>query len=225
MSPAFDEASATARCAQALAAAAPRAKVGVFTTQGGRIDSGDWARLNLIKTTSVQFAYLNPLDEKRGVLRLFPGDTLTQARILYADASRIDALLKLKRSGGWDVRPNMHFGYREDGHAWLRPTADLEAYTNYWLAAMPRASELKRNEWSKFMAELFSRDIASDGDQEIFDAAFTSTKRDVASPRPGLWCEKKMDTALDEPARLAEEIRIHLRSILRALYEPLHTID
>jgi hypothetical protein len=222
---AFDEALATARCQRALAAAAPRAKVGVFATQGGRIESGDWARLALIKTTSVQFAYLNPLDEQRAVLRLFPGDTLTQARVLYADASRIDALLKLKRRGEWDLRPNMHFGYREGGQAWLWPTADVEAYTNYWLAAMPRTGELKRDEWPDFMAELLSRGMASNGDQEIFDAAFTSTKRNVASPRPGLWCERRMDTTLDHCDRLAEEIRIHLRDILQALHEPIHTVD
>ena len=63
----------TERCRQALALAAPRAEVGVFPTQGGRIESGNWARLTLSKTTSVQFAYLNPLDQKQVVLRLFPG--------------------------------------------------------------------------------------------------------------------------------------------------------
>ena len=147
---------ATERCRQALALAAPRAEVGVFPTQGGRIDSGTWARLTLLKTTSVQYAYLNPLDSKQVALRVFPGDTLTQARALYADASRIDGVLKLKRQREWDVQPNMHFGFRESGQAWLSTTADVEAYTNYWLAAMQRTSSVKREQWPKFMAELLS---------------------------------------------------------------------
>jgi hypothetical protein len=150
---------------------------------------------------------------------------LTQARLLYADAGRIDALLKLDRHGDWKLHPNMHFGYREGGHAWLRPTADVETYTSYWLAAMPRTGELKRPEWPQFMAELFRRGIANDGDQEIFDAAFTNTKRTVASPRPGLWCDKKMEATLDQLDQLAEEIRTQLRVILRALREPLTTVD
>jgi hypothetical protein len=213
----------TERCRQALALAAPRAEVGVFPTQGGRIESGDWARLTLSKTTSVQFAYLNPLDQKQVVLRVFPGDTLTQARTLYTDASRIDGLLKLKRQGEWEVKPNMHFGFRESGQAWLHPTADVEAYTNYWLAAMQRTGSIKRDEWPKFMAELFSRGIASNGDQATFDAHFTATKRNVASPRPGLWCERTMNYTTQKTDLLAAEIADSLKVILRALREPLVT--
>jgi hypothetical protein len=213
----------TERCRQVLALAAPRAEVGVFPTQGGWIESGDWARLTLLKTTSLQFAYLNPLDSEQVVLRVFPGDTLTQARTLYANTTRIDGLLKLRRQGEWEVKPNMHFGFRESGQAWLRPSADVEAYTNYWLAAMPRTGTVKREEWPKFMAELFSRGIASDGDQAIFDAHFTATKRNVASPRPGLWCERVMNYATQQADLLAAEIVDSLRVILRALREPVVT--
>jgi hypothetical protein len=212
---------ATERCRQALSLAAPSSEVGVFATQGGRIESGEWARLTLQKTTSVQFAYLSPLDSEQVVLRVFPGDTLTQARTLYADASRIDALRKLKRQREWEVKPNMHFGFRESGQAWLHPTADVEAYTSYWLAAMQRTGAVAREEWPKFMAELFSRGIASAGDQEIFDAHFTITKRNSASPRPGLWCERAMTYTIHQPDLLAAEVTNCLRVILRALREPL----
>jgi hypothetical protein len=211
----------TERCRQALALAAPSAAVGVFPTHGGRIESGDWARLTLQKTNSVQFAYLNPLDSKQVVLRVFPGDTLTQARTLYADASRIDALRKLKQQGEWEIKPNMHFGFRESGQAWLHPTVDVEAYTSYWLAAMQRTGAVKRDEWPKFMAELFSRGIASDGDQAIFDAHFTATKRNSASPRPGLWCERAMTYTPNQTDLLAAEVANSLRVVLRALREPL----
>ena len=213
----------TERCRQALALAAPSAEVGVFPTHGGRIESGDWARLTLSKTTSVQFAYLNPVDSKQVVLRVFPGDTLTQARTLYSDASRIDRLRKLKQQGEWGVRPNMHFGFRESGQAWLHPTVDVDAYTSYWLAAMQRTGAVTREEWPKFMAELFSRGIAGDGDQEIFDAHFTATKRNSASPRPGLWCERAMTYTTHQTDLLAAEVANSLRVVLHALREPLAT--
>jgi hypothetical protein len=210
----------TERCRQTLVLAAPSAEVGVFPTHGGSIESGDWARLTLSKTTSVQFAYLNAVDSTQVVLRVFPGGSLSHARTLYADASRIDALRKLKQQGEWEVKPNMHFGFREIGQAWLHPTADVEAYTSYWLAAMQRTSSVKRDDWPKFMAELFSRGIASDGDQEIFDAHFTGTKLNSASPRPGLWCERAMTYTARQTELLAAEVANSLRVVLRALREP-----
>lgn len=216
---------AVSLCRQALSLAAPRAPVSVLETRGGRIESGEWARLDLLRTASVQFAYLNPLDDQAAVLRVFPGDTLTQARVLYADSGRVDALLALDRRGDWKIRPNMHFGYREGGHAWMHSTISVESYVDYWLAATPRLGELKRPEWPAFMAELLKRGIAGAGDQQIFDAAFTDTKRNVASPRPGLWCERKLEATLNELEELSEEIRRQLRVILHVLREPSDTVD
>jgi hypothetical protein len=214
---------ATQSCREVLSLAAPRAVVDVYPTNGGRIESGDWARLDLLRTTTVQFAYLNPLDERRVVLRVFPGDTLSQARVLYKDATRIDSLLRLKRSGDWIVKPNMHFGFREGGHAWLDTSVDVESYTNYWLAAMQRTGQLDRDEWPKFMDELVRRGIASPEDSAVFDKAFTETKRKSASPRPGLWCERAMSNTLDQRDALAAEVVDQLSVVLRALREPLTT--
>jgi hypothetical protein len=118
----------------------------------------------------------------------------------------------------------MHFGFRQSGQAWLHPTVDIEAYTSYWLAAMQRTSAVKREEWPKFMAELLSRGIASPGDQEIFDAHFTVTKRNSASPRPGLWCERAMTYTIHQTDLLAAEVANSLRVVLRALREPLATL-
>ena len=61
----------------------------------------------------------------------------------------------------------MHFGFRESGQAWLNSTADVVAYTNYWLAAMQRTGAIKREDWPRFMAELFSRGIATDLAQQL----------------------------------------------------------
>jgi hypothetical protein len=211
------------RCRQALAVAAPRAEVGVFPTQCGNVESADSARLTLLTTTTVQFAYLVPSAEKQVVLRVFPGDTLTQARALYGNNRRIDALLKLRRDGEWEVKPNMHFGFRESGQAWLHPTADVGAYTNYWLAAMQRTGSVKRADWPKFMVEMLSRGIAGSGDQEIFDAHFTATQRNTASPRPGLWCERALTYSITQTELLAAEVVEALSVVLRALREPLVT--
>jgi hypothetical protein len=73
------------------------------------------------------------------------------------------------------------------------------------------------------MAELFSRGIAGEGDQAIFDAHFTATKRTSASPRPGLWCERAMTYSVRQTDLLAAEVANSLNVVLRALREPLAT--
>src|SRR5581483_1093168 len=81
-------------CADALQFASPRRTVEIPRTQGGLVHGGRWPRLTLGRTKTVQYAYLLP-DGEGASLRLFPGDTLTQARELYADSARIDAVLRL----------------------------------------------------------------------------------------------------------------------------------
>jgi hypothetical protein len=210
------------RLREALALAAPRAVVDVAAIDDGSDGSADCVRVGLLKTTSLQHAFVAPREDGSAVLRVTPGATLSQARVLYSNTSRIDSLLRLGREAGWVITPSFHIGSGR-GRAWMTPTADVGAYTNYWLAAMQRTRALKREEWPGFMTELLSRKLASPGDQAGFDAAFTDTKKKSASPSPSLACEKPLTARLDQPERLASEVVAELTQILRALREPLHT--
>lgn len=74
-----------------------------------------------------------PKVQREGVtLALYPGDTLTQARALYADPDRVQGLLGL-REQAWQLRPNFHFSFMEKGSIWTTSALDVEAYTAYWM--------------------------------------------------------------------------------------------
>jgi hypothetical protein len=206
-------------CRAALSLVAPRGRPEIVRTQGGRQRSdGDWPRIDLVGAKSVQYGYLVPTGG-RGELRVFPADTLTQARVLYADAGRVAALLRL-RTRGWKVTPNMHFGYREKGLAWMTATADVELYTTYWLGAISRTRELDRHEWPSFVRDMLRLGFASERDQQVFDEAFTDTKRQTATPRPGLHVVKILEPPLHKTEALAAEATSRLREVLGALREP-----
>jgi hypothetical protein len=208
------------RCREALALAAPELTTRIIATQGGRLrSSGNWPRLDFVKTKTVQYAYLLPAGDS-AELRLFPGDTLTQARFLYRDAGRVEALLRLRQKG-WEITPNMHFGFATRGLAWMTATADVEQYANYWLEAIPDTRELDRREWSAFVEALLVRGFASPGDNEEFNKAFTMTNRQKASPRPGLQVVKPLSARLDQTAQLSREVAAALREVLGTLREPI----
>lgn len=205
-------------CREALALAAPKGVVSVPPTQGGaRWSSDDWPRLDLGRTKTVQYAYLVPVDG-RAELRVFPGDTLSQARVLYADAGRIATLLRL-RERGWEIKPGMHFGFAHKGLAWTTATADVDQYTTYWVGRIARTRELERHEWPMFMRDLMRLGFASEGDAYKFDEAFTSTERQVATPRPGLQVVKALVAPISQTETLAREAAAALREVLGALRE------
>lgn len=210
------------RCRRALALAAPSADTGTRTTQGGRLRGGEWPRLDLIGTRSVQYAYLLPSEES-AELRIFPGDTLTQARELYSDPARVESLLGL-RSRGWRLSPNMHFGFAARGFAWMKATASIEAYVDYWKTEISETGQLERQEWPRFLSELLRLGFASPGDEAAFVAAFTETSRQRASPRPAIAAYKQLRTPLGQVAALGEEVAGELRQALTALREPLTTL-
>jgi hypothetical protein len=77
----------------------------------------DRARLAFNGTTAVKFAYLDAPEQRGLPLRLYPADTLEQARVFYASPARVQRTLALGRRG-WELEPKFHFGYRERGLCW-----------------------------------------------------------------------------------------------------------
>jgi hypothetical protein len=206
-------------CRRALALAAPSRSVSaVFTHGDGRRSSGNWPRLELAKTKTVKYAYLVPLNGQ-AELRLFPGDTLSQARLLYADGGRVENLLRL-RERGWELNAGMHFGFATKGMAWMTASPDVAQYARYWTGAITRTRALERSEWPMFIRDMLRLGFANERDAERFEKAFTETERQSATPRPGLQVMKLLDSALDDRDRLAAEASGALREALTALREP-----
>jgi hypothetical protein len=121
-------------------------------------------------------------------LQLWPGDTLTQARALYADHSAVNALLALQ-SDGWCVTPNFHWGFMATGYAWTNTQLPVEKYCDYWVNKIGTTQELSRSEWENYWGMLGHSQIVEVSGKVAFDKHFTNTQRQKAQPRPGLSCK------------------------------------
>jgi hypothetical protein len=143
------------------------------------------ARLALERTTAVKYAYLDAPERAGLPLRLYPADTLGQARVFYASPARVQRTLAL-RGRGWRVVTNFHFGYRERGLCWSRSALPVDDYADYWVARIGRTTAISRDEWRDELDRLISDGIFDATDRPQFDSDFTKTQRPFASPRPSL---------------------------------------
>lgn len=179
----------------------------------------------LDKATAVKLAALEPDSDAGEIrLRLWPGDTLEQAKALYSSTKRVSGLLRLQ-DRGWKVAPNFHFGHMAKGFVWTNGDIDVDAYVQYWMKNVHSAKQIPRAEWSAYLDELISRGIASDTDRQAFKRDFTDTKRSSATPRPGLRVERswRLESAaqLDSHKRFGSAVRNEINTVLKILGEPL----
>jgi hypothetical protein len=188
---------------------------------------GESASLLLDEPLSVKRAYLRSDDgvgtDSTVELRLWPGDTLEQAKALYSDPTKTKGLLAL-RGSGWQVSPNFHFGHMAKGFVWTQGDILVERYISHWVDEIGATGQIKRADWEAYFDQLISLGIAAASDRAKFDEDFTQTQRNSATPRPGLrvvysW---PFDTAaqLDGRGRFANEVRQAINQLLSALGEP-----
>jgi len=156
-------------------------------------------------------------------LRMYPGDTLGQARALYGDSLAVDAVLAL-RSDGWRVKPNFHWGFMATGYAWAKTSLPIEMYCTYWVNEIGTTRELNRQEWEMYWAKLEAANIVEATEKVAFDADFTGSQRQKAHPRPGLLCEYIWPLAeaqrFDAHGKFVEKVRVRLNQMLTALNAP-----
>lgn len=181
------------------------------------------ASLVLETARTVRLAGLESDAETMVRLRMFPGDTLEQAEVLYADRSRVRQLLSLQELG-WDIWPNFHFGHMAKGFVWTSGNIDTNEYVEHWLENIDATGQIPRKRWKRYFDELVKLRIASESDREAFDRDFTQTKRSSATPRPGLGVQRRwpFDSAaeLDRSRRFGAEVRDSINAVLAALSEP-----
>ena len=177
-----------------------------------------------VETGVVEKAYLGMAESGDAIeLRLFPGDTLTQARRFYANASAVERFRSLTVSDGWRAEPNFHFGHMQPGFCWTTCTIELDAYLELWQKRISETRPIPREEWGRFWKWLEKNGMAAPEDRAEFDRHFTATGRAKASPRPGLrlvrhWGLNDAER-LDVRGRLASEVGTALQLALRALSE------
>jgi hypothetical protein len=159
-------------------------------------------------------------------LRMYPADTLEQARAFYSHPASVEAILALQ-ARGWCVKPNFHWGFMAPGYAWAISQCTVDHYCAYWVEHINRSRELFRSEWDSYIAELQANRILDESGRTVFVQEFGSSQRQKASPRPGLLCE--MTWPLAEAARLdtrgafVNAVRHRINEILDAFQAPLLT--
>lgn len=169
--------------------------------------------------TSVKLARLEYESEKRLIeLRLWPADTLEQARSFYTRSETVERVLKLQDEG-WSVSPNFHFGFMATGYCSTDTTMPVAEYMQYWLKRIDDTGKIERRDWDQY----WRKKIAAPEDREGFDRDFTNTARASATPRPGIRCtfDWHLDEAerLDARAKLRKAVRKRINQLLEALGE------
>lgn len=153
-------------------------------------------------------------------LRMYPADTLGQARAFYGDPASVKAVVEL-RSRGWQVEPNFHWGFMAAGYAWTATPLPVNEYCAYWVNRIAETRELARSEWDSYWIRLAADRIVESSAKEAFDREFTATQRQKAHPRPGLFCEYSWPlfeaTRLDDRGVLVTTVRDRINELLRAL--------
>lgn len=165
-------------------------------------------------------------DGDRLCLRLWPGDTLTQAKVLFKRAGAVRGLPLLP---GWTVRPNYHWGFVSSNLAPARGTIAAAEYIEYWVGAIRQTRAVPRERWEAEWERLEKIGIVTSHDRAKFDKSLVKTKIPNAIPRPGLRCEYTWTfddaVALDESGKLVETVQAVLAGILHQMEEPWQLPD
>lgn len=185
-----------------------------------------WLELSGRSTVNRAFLEFNE-SEQLIQLKIYPGDTLTQAKAFYTRPEAVSKVLSL-RDGGWEVEPNFHFAFVAKGLVWTNADASPEEYVAYWCKQIKSTGAVPRGEWVRFWKELVAQRFARADEKSEFDLHFTKTRRPTATPRPGLSCfygwELSEAKVLDDNKQFVEVVAHQLDIVLRALGEkPIKT--
>jgi hypothetical protein len=105
--------------------------------------------------------------------------------VLYARPERVERMLGL-RSEGWELAPNFHFGFREKGLTWTKSRLGIDAYVHYWMGRIRSLKAFRREAWTTELARLVDDGVFDPDDVADFARDFTETRRQEATPRPGI---------------------------------------
>jgi hypothetical protein len=179
---------------------------------------------NIAGSKKIFMAWLGLASDDATVsLRMYPADTLGQARAFYGDPESVSAVLAL-RSEGWLVEPNFHWGFMATGYVWTETPLSVDEYCAYWVRQIAETYELPRSDWDSYWSKLEADHIVKSPDKEAFDQEFTASQRQKVHPRPGLFCEYSWplsDAArLDDRGLLVTNVRNRVNQLLSALRSP-----
>jgi hypothetical protein len=153
---------------------------------------------------------------------IYPGDTMAQARALYAhlrgdNASRLLAL----RDRGWRIEPNFHFGFIRSGFGRVaNAKLSLEEYIRYWTDHPIQQASLAEQTFEAVLQGLTKAGMIGESDiDKIISALPSATARNV-NIIPGIemvfaWPLSKA-VEIDKRGQMAEEFKRTMNEALVA---------
>jgi hypothetical protein len=142
---------------------------------------------------------------------------MSQARKFF-ERARKQEFFELE-SKGWEIQPNLYFGYRD----WSRPAngnkLSGEQYFDYWASDEIRQVHRKYNGFEDFSQRLRAHRLINAKDQSNIKRDFVETKRDFLNVCPGFelifaWPRAEANQ-LDRDQGLTEAVRDRANEALR----------
>ena len=203
-----------------------RRRLRMILTEASGIEARPDRRPNipLPGVTTVQMAYLE-INDDEVQLRLFPADTLTQAKALYTRPAAVAGLRRLRRAE-WLLTPGFHWGHLAKGLAGMPTPMDVDDYIDLWVDQIQATHQVRREGWDEYWDWLIEHEVVAPQARDEFRIHFDDTERQSATPRPGLrirraWPLAEAERLDDVRGRFAAAVRDALDEILSALQETL----
>jgi hypothetical protein len=152
-------------------------------------------------------------------VEIAPGDTSSQARILYRDVSLPD--LQALASHGWELKANLHFAHMQKNELRTDVALTIEGYWDFWKNRVEWIRQWKRPEFEQVLADLVAKGLASDQDRKEFDRKFVKTNWWKFNMCPGLilnwWLPLDEAAQLDQQGGLQAAVKAAIEDAASAL--------
>ena len=153
------------------------------------------------------------------VVEIDPGDTMGQAKKLYAHCDMAEVLAL--REHGWTVEPNLHVAHMTLNLLWTHTTIPLDDFWRFWVANPKWLQQVQRARFEEAFESFVANGLATQADRAAYDAKVIATNRQVFNLCPGLtlrWRKRLDDAAvLDQRGQLEGEVRSAVDRAAKAL--------
>ena len=151
---------------------------------------GWYTSIRIEDKPGVKEASLHPDKESSNAwplaLDIHPGDTVVQARSLYAtlDQQAVSALVQ----EGWSVTPNFHIAFRSSNLHWSTTGVTLSEYIEYWKKEVAGGAlrQIPRSDWKSYFSDLAGNGIISTEDIQDIEIQLGQTNMSTINVCPGI---------------------------------------
>jgi hypothetical protein len=196
-----------------------RCKAILETIAPGRVKysiSGGVYYIELPPGGAAWWVYLVLCDDDSIEVRIYPGNTVSQARKFF-ERARKQEFFELE-SKGWKIQPYLCFCYMAWGRRACGNKLSREGYFDYWASEEIRQIRREDNGFERLSQRLRAHRLIDARDQRNIKRDFIETKRDVMNVCPGFelifaWRRAEANR-LDRDQRLVAAVRARANEAL-----------